>query len=30
MLAIENSYRATTKLISTVDAMFQSLLQAVG
>ena len=30
MLAIENSYRATTKLISTIDSMFQSLLQAVG
>lgn len=30
LLVVENSYRATTKLISTVDAMFQSLLQAVG
>jgi flagellar hook-associated protein 1 FlgK len=30
VLAIENSYRATTRLISTVDEMFQSLLQAVG
>ena len=30
MMAIENSYNATAKLISTVDSMFQSLLQAVG
>ena len=30
LLVVENSYRATTKLISTVDAMLQSLLQAVG
>jgi flagellar hook-associated protein 1 len=30
MLELERSYQASSKLISTVDAMFQSLLQAAG
>jgi flagellar hook-associated protein 1 FlgK len=30
MLDLENSYRASAKLISTIDAMFGSLLQAVA
>lgn len=30
MIAIENSYNATTKLITTVDSMFQALLKAIG
>ncbi len=30
MLELERSYQASSKLISTVDSMFQSLLQAAG
>jgi flagellar hook-associated protein 1 FlgK len=30
MLDLENSYQASAKLISTIDSMFNSLLQAVA
>ena len=30
LLDLQRSYQATTKLISTVDNMFSSLLQAIG
>jgi flagellar hook-associated protein 1 FlgK len=30
MLDIENSYQASAKLISTINSMFGSLLQAVA
>jgi flagellar hook-associated protein FlgK len=30
LMAIERSYQATARLISTVDQMFQSILRATG